>query len=248
MDTEKLIIPSGSSNDGLLGGGGIGALLIGALLFGGRGLGGLGGGWGGGIAAPATTAVATDIVLNPAFQSLQNQIQTLSGQVISEGNSRSFDQTQGLIASTGAAISSQLGGISTAVATGNFTTLQSLNGNLAALTAQNNQNALQTLNSFNNLTTTLLQGVNTLSIQTVNSTNQIIAQGTALSSQLATCCCDIQNKIASDGDETRALINSINLANIQGQLNDAKNQISNFQQTQTILNSLSPRPTVTAVV
>ena len=61
------------------------------LLMGGRG--GLGG-WGNGGAAAG--AIATDITLNPAFQSLQNQISTLSGQVnnnnvldqITDGNSQ----------------------------------------------------------------------------------------------------------------------------------------------------------------
>lgn len=258
MDTEKLIIPSmtGSSNDGLLGGGGIGALLIGALLFGG-GLGGFGGR--GGLGGPAAAAVATDITLNPAFQSIQNQIQTLSGTVnqnaisgqIGETNesiNSGFRDLAGSLASIGRDYNQLFGQVNSNIATGNFTTLSSINGLGRDVTAQANQNALQQLNSFNVLTTTTLQGVNSLAMQNITATNQIISQGTALASQLAACCCDIQQKISSDGDETRALINSINLQSLQAQLNDAKNQISNFNQTQVILNSLSPRAALTTVV
>lgn len=246
MDTEKLIIPSGSSNDGLLGGGGIGALLIGALLFGGRsGLGGFGGGWGGG---PAAAAIATDVTLTPAFQSLQSQISTLSAQTAADSMAATIT---GQFNNTNNTINQHLNAldnIRTELASSSFTTLNSINGLGRDVTAQANQNALQQLNSFNQLNTAMFQGFNSLSLQNVTATNQIIAQGTALSAQLASCCCDIQNKISSDGDETRVLINSINLATLNSQLNDAKNQISNFQQTQTILNSLSPRPTVTTVV
>jgi hypothetical protein len=87
----------------------------------------------------------------------------------------------------------------------------------------------------------MFQGFNAQSLQTVTATNQIIAQGTAMAAQMAACCCDIQRAIAADGDETRALINSINLQNLQTQLADAKSQISNFQQTQTLLSALAPR-------
>lgn len=232
---------TGAAGSGLAGaglgaiGGGAAGLILGALL----GQGGFGG-WGGrGVSAPAATAVATDIVLNPAFQSLQNQISGLASTVTTEGIARSFDQTQGLVASTGAITQNLVNGVSKDVATGSFTTLNSINGLGRDVTAQANQNALQQLNSFNALTTTLLTGFNTSAMQVQNTTNQIIAQGTALSAQLANCCCDIQKAIASDGDETRALINSINLANINSQLSDAKAQISNFNQTQSLLTALA---------
>lgn len=97
------------------------------------------------------------------------------------------------------------------------------------------------IQGFNQSNIASLTGFNNLAMQNQNSTNQIIAQGTALASQLATCCCEIKEKIGSDGDETRALINSINLQNIQGQLADAKSQINNFNQTKTLLDSLTKR-------
>ncbi len=249
---EKTVLPYGNmQNDGFLGGGGIGSLLIGALLFGGgRGFGGWGNNWGG--QGGWSDAAKTDVVLNPAFQSLQTQIQGLSGQV---NNNAILDQINNGFSGIDAGITSinqnisgtsrdtlnSIANLSTAQAAGNFTTLQSINGLGRDVTAQANQNALQQLNSFNVLTTSVLQGFNGQAMQTQNATNQIIAQGSALSSQLAACCCEIQSKIASDGDSTRALINSINLQNIQTQLNDAKNQISNLNQTQTLISALARR-------
>ena len=55
---------------------GMDALLI-LLLLGGQNGGGMWGNRGGNCGGPATTAVATDIVMQPAFQSLQNQITNL---------------------------------------------------------------------------------------------------------------------------------------------------------------------------
>jgi hypothetical protein len=243
MADSIISVPS-NSNDSLLGGGGIGALLIGALLFGGgRGFGGFGG-WGGGVGSPAAAAVATDITLTPAFQSLQQQIATLSNQTAADSMQAVIT---GQFNNTNNAINQHLNAldnIRTEVATGNFTTLNSINGLGRDVTAQANQNALQQLNSFNNLTTTTLTGFNTLGIQTVNSTNQIISQGTALAAQLSSCCCDIQKDISADGDETRALINNLNVQNLRDQLAAANNKVSNNDQNQyllqTILSHLSP--------
>jgi len=114
---------------------------------------------------------------------------------------------------------------------------------------------LQQLNSFNNLTTTTLQGFNTSAMQIQNATNQIIAQGTANAMAMASCCCEIKSAIAADGNATRALINQLDKENLQAQLSDAKNQATNlaqsiaFQnsqaaQTTTILQHLVPRSVV----
>jgi len=250
MDTREVILPSqmGGSSDGLLGGGGLGALLIGALLFGG-GLGGFGGrgqqgGW--------NDAAKTDVVLNPAFQGIQQQVTALSNQVNQSSILDTLtDMNSGIIGSI-AGVNDNLNGTTRDILAGqaavlasqqanNFTTLNSINGLGRDVTAQANQNALQQLNSFNQLNIAMFQGFGSLSTQQLTATNQIIAQGTALSSQLAACCCDIQRAIAADGDETRALINAVNLQNLQTQLADAKSQISNFQQTQTLLSALAPR-------
>lgn len=253
MADQILQVPS--QNDGLLGGGGIGALLIGALLFGG-GLGGFGAGRMGG---PAAAAVATDVVLNPAFQSLQTQIQTLAGTVASNELGGQINELQATVGSNNIAVLSGIkdnanlylqgqASLQTAQAAGNFTTLQSINGLGATVTAQSNQNALQQLNSFNNLTTTTLQGFNGAAMQVQNVTNQIIAQGTALSAQLAECCCQTQIAIKADGDATRGLINDLNVQNLRDQLAAANNQVSNNNQNQyllqTILAHLAPRTVV----
>lgn len=150
-------------------GGGVAGLLLGSMLNGG-GL--FGGGYGHGYgAAPATTAVASDIVLNPAFQSLQNQIQTLSA----AGSTNAVqDQLQDLAIAqqqTSAAVNTNIDAVTrdllngqaavqTAQAANNYTTLTSINGLGNQITAAQNQGALQNLNSFNGLTTTTLEGFN----------------------------------------------------------------------------------------
>jgi hypothetical protein len=55
---------------------------------------------------------------------------------------------------------------------------------------------------------------------------------------LAECCCEIKEKITSDGDSTRTLINSIHTNSLERQLSDAKNALSGLQQSQGIVNTL----------
>lgn len=136
------------------------------------------------------------------------------------------------------------GALQTALASGNFTTLQSINGLSNSITAQNNQNALQILNSFNEVARDNMVGF-----------NQIIAGQNAQNAAQAACCCALQKAICDDGQETRALINAINLSNIEGQLADAKSQVNTLNQTiaqtamlnstaSTIINHLKPAPVV----
>jgi hypothetical protein len=66
------------------------------------------------------------------------------------------------------------------------------------------------------------------------STSQLIAGQNAMSAQMASCCCDIKETIRTDGGLTRALIGDIRLADLQGQLSDAKAQVSNLAQTNTL--------------
>ena len=264
MDTREIIMPTGgygngcnnNGNDGLLGGGGIGALLIGSLLFGGNrgGFGGFGGnggygGYGNGIGAPAVAAVATDIVLNPAFQSIQHQIDQLSGQVGTNSILEAVRHIDDQVASYNTNTQNLIGNLATAQATAAFTTLQSINDLGRDVTAQANQNALQQLNSFNQLTTTTLQGFNNSAMQIQNATNQIIAQGAAnaaavatgfcnISRELAECCCEVKQLIQSDGSLTRALINDTNVQNLRDQLATAQGKVSNNEQNQYLLNNL----------
>ena len=147
--------------------GGVAGLVLGSLLNNNNG--GLFGGNNNGGAA--TAAVATDIVLNPAFQSLQQQITTLSGQTANNGlhaqiEHESQEITTGLdrldnqLTQGQAEINQNIANVAAAQQSANFTTLNSINGLGRDFVAQTNQNALQNLNSFNQLNTSTLQGFN----------------------------------------------------------------------------------------
>lgn len=238
MDTREIVMPTGGSSDGLLGGGGIGALLIGALLFGG-GLGGLGmGNRGYGVGTPAAAAVATDVVLNPAFQSLQQQIQTLQGQVSNNGIHSEINEVERSIEAANTAnlqgiaanaliYSNGNAALQTALASGNFTTLSSINGLGRDLTASATQALINNLQNFNSLQN---------SQQTA--TNQIIAGQNAQNANFANCCCEIKQLIQADGNATRALINDLNVQNLRDQLGAANGKVSNNEQNQFLLQSI----------
>lgn len=246
----------GNSGAGLgVGGGVLGGLLAGGLggalaggLFGNRG--GNGNGWGGngngyGYApSPAATAVATDVVLNPAFQSLQNQIESVSSQVVQNGVNNAISDVERSVANTSAGLQGSIANLSTAQATQNFTTLQSINSLGRDVQAQSNQNALQQLNSFNQMNTTTLQGFNQAAFNQNIATQQIIAQGVATASAMAQCCCEIKEKIGVDGNLTRQLINDLNVQNLRDQLAAANNQVSNFQQNQFLIDRIRPNVVV----
>lgn len=240
--TPMPILGSTGGGTGLAAGAGmIGGLLLGSLINNnGNGLfGGNGNNNGGGI----------------AYDSLQTQIQTLQGQVASQGThseineleksleSANIANLQG-IAANALAYTNGNAAIQTSLANGNFTTLTSINGLGRDVTAAQNQAALQQLNSFNNLTTTTLQGFNQTAMQNQNATNQIIAGQTQLASNMAACCCEMKQAIAADGALTRALINDLNVQNLRDQLAAANNKVSNNEQNQyllsTILTHLTP--------
>lgn len=244
---ETVVVPSGSDMGFGGMGSGLGAILIGALL----GNGGLFGnrGWGGGYGSTAAGAVASEVVLTPTLNAIQNQISSLSSEIDTNAVLAGITSVNQNISGTSRDIGRDIAGLSTAVASGNFTTLNSINGLGRDVTAQANQNALQQLNSFNNLTTTTLQGFNSQAMQVQNATNQIIAQGTAnaaavaagfcdISRQMAECCCETKQLIKEDGNATRALINDLNVQSLRDQLNSAKVEISNNQQNQYLLNTI----------
>ena len=232
------MIPAMSGGSGLgvgagaLGGGVAGLLLGGLLANNGNGL------FGNNNNNAVTAAAATDVLLNPAFQSLQQQI-----------NGITTTLNTGDIQDSISRLSSDLGNVATAQAAANFTTLSSINGLGRDLITNIHQQDLTQLNSFNNLTTTTLQGFNNSAMQNQNATNQIIAQGTAaaaanaanfcdISRQMATCCCEIKGAIAADGNSTRALINDLNVQSLRDQLAAANNQVSNNAQNQYLLSSI----------
>lgn len=241
------------SSDGL-GMGGIGGLLIGSLLGGNRGGlfgngGGYGGGYGmggygmGGIGQAATSAVATDILISPLIQGVQSQISTLSDSINGNETNSAIRDYSAQSSAQHEAIESTLTALSTAQATGNFTTLNSINDLGRDVTAQANQNALQQLNSFNNLTTTTLQGFNSGAFQLNTATNQIIAQGTASAAAMAACCCEILQKIADDGGTTRALITANRMDDLTSALAEARLEASQAAQTAALLTQIR-NPTV----
>jgi hypothetical protein len=229
---------------------GVGAGLIGGLLLGGllgnNGSGGLFGG---------NKNNGGDV----AYDALQTQIQTLQGQVGANAVRDDLGDINTAILQGQTGIQSNLGsitrdiiagqsGLATAQATSAFTTLQSVNDLGRDIQAQSNQQALQQLNSFNNLTTTTLQGFNVSAMQIQNSTNQIIAQGTANAAAMAECCCEIKSTILADGNATRALINDLNVQNLRDQLAAANNKVSNNEQNQYLLSTILTHLHPTSVV
>jgi len=227
--SETVIMPETSGLGGL--GGGIGGLLIGALLGSRGGL--FGNNWGSGVGGPAAAAVAADVVLNPAFQSLQNQISNLSNEVDSNQILAGITSVNQNISGTSRDIGRDIAGLATSQAQGNFTTLTSINGLGRDITAAQTQALINSLQNFNTLQGNL-----------TTSTNQIIAQGTALAAQSAQCCCEVKQAIANDGNETRALINALNVQNLTAQLNDAKSQISNSAQTNALIAAMAQQTNV----
>lgn len=244
---------SGSSMAGL-GAGAIGGGLLGLLagsVLGNRGGNNWGGNYGGGnyggglIANAATGAVADSVVLNPAFQSLQNQVTNLSTQVASGDlngilNSE-FRRLNTAVDTVASDIESHISNLSTAQAAGNFTTLQSINGLGRDLTASATQALINSIQNFNQLQ----------NAQQV-ATNQIIAGQNANAAAMANCCCEIKGLITTDGNLTRALINDNTIQSLRDRNTDLSVQVSNNTQNQyllhTILTHLTPTAAITAVV
>lgn len=220
-------------NYGGLGEGGFGSGILGFLfgsLLGGGGFGGLGGNQlNTAINANQSGAIAG---LEAGVANIQNALNTNSLQ-------------DGLIAlsqainSNASIINNGIADLSTAQQAGNFTTLSSINGLGRDISAQSNQQALQQLNSFNVLNTSMLQGFNEIGRDTATATNQLIMGQNALSAQLASCCCKLGQDIRDDGALTRALINDLNVQRLTSELNDAKNNISNSNQTNALIAAMA---------
>lgn len=251
-DTPNIISVPSTTDGGGFGFGSGGGLLTGLLLstlF----RNSWGAGWGGG---PAGGPVANEIVLTPTLNAIQNQISTLANQVSQNQTNDELESienqmnTNNLATQQGIANNARdylqgTGQISTAIANGNFVTLQSINGLSSAIVAALNQGQLQSLNSFNNLTTTTLQGFNQQNLQLLNSFSQVIAGQNAQSAQMAACCCDLKGAIGAstqaikdDNAITRALINDINMQNLRDRLQAAETKVSNNDQNQYLLSTI----------
>lgn len=102
------------------------------------------------------------------------------------------------------------------VANSQYTTAQAINDQTNTLMQQNNTNLVNAIQGFNNI-----------GLQITNQTNQLSAQIQQMSAQMNECCCSIK---------TQMLQNRLDDANAK--IVEQRNEISNLQQTQTILNTM----------
>lgn len=102
------------------------------------------------------------------------------------------------------------------VANSQYATAQAINDQTNFLMQQNNTNLVNAIQGFNNL-----------GLQITNQTNQLSAQMQQMSAQMNECCCSIK---------TQMLQNRLDDANAK--IVEQRNEISNLQQTQTILNTM----------
>lgn len=115
-------------------------------------------------------------------------------------------------------------------------TVQTGFNNLGQATQQGfNNQAYNEQANMHAITNALNSGFNSLARDNTAVANQIIAGQTSAAAALAACCCDIKATISADGNATRALINDIRLADLNTQLVDAKNNISNLKQTNDLI-------------
>lgn len=190
---------------------GIESLLILLLLGGNNGnRGGLFGNNGNG-GSPAATTVATDVVLAPAFQNLQAQISNLSESISSnkldskigasmhQAGEIARDQSHGTREGF-SSVAESISDLTTNVATGNFTTLQSLNTLQAASTAQNTQNLIQSLNQSQITNGIISQGFNQSYLTQLTGVNQLEKSLDGVSREMAECCCAIKSTIRDSID------------------------------------------------
>lgn len=97
-----------------------------------------------------------------------------------------------------------------------YATATAINDQTNFLMQQNNTNLVNAIQGFNNL-----------GLQITNQTNQLSAQMQQMSAQLNECCCSIKTQMLQD-----------KLDEAQAKIVEQRAEISNLQQTQTILNTL----------
>ena len=109
-------------------------------------------------------------------------------------------------------------------------------------------------NGFYNTATNLCNLRSDILMGNANTQRDILLQTTQLENQLGmtslqglarldSCCCDIKSAIKADGEATRALITQNTIQDLRDRLNQAKDIISDREQTDTILSRLQPTPT-----
>lgn len=110
----------------------------------------------------------------------------------------------------------QMQGLSDQLAQNKFDLAQVVNAQTAELVAQNNTNLINAIQGFNNL-----------GLQITNQTNVLSAQLMGLDAKMSQCCCDIKTQMLQN-----------RLEDAQAKIVSQQAELSNAQQTQTILNTL----------
>lgn len=134
------------------------------------------------------------------------------------GNNNRGYVTEGELAASQQAQTNNLmlSNLQSQVANSQYATAQAINDQTSALMQQNNTNLINAIQGFNNL-----------GLQITNQTNMLSGQMQQMSAQLNECCCSIK---------TQMLQNRLDDANAK--IVELRNENSNLQQTQTILNTL----------
>lgn len=221
--TVPMSLMGGNGDSGSTLGGGAVGLIAGLLLANNGGI----GGWGNRNGSPAADAAAASVVLNPAFQSLQNQISNLNTEVDNNQILNGITSINQNVSGTSRDIGRDIANLSTAQAAGNFTTLQSINGLGSSIVATQTQALINNLQNFNTLQGNL-----------TTSTNQIIAGQNDQNANFNKCCCDIKQLIQSDGNQTRALINDNTIQALRDKNTELQVAVSNNAQNQYLLNTI----------
>ena len=116
-----------------------------------------------------------------------------------------------------------------------------------------------TANNICNLRSDVLENRYASALGFANTQRDILMQTTQLENQLGmtslqglarldSCCCDIKSAIKEDGEKTRALITQNTIQDLRDRLTQAKDIISDREQTDTILSRLQPTPTPSYLV
>ena len=114
-------------------------------------------------------------------------------------------------------------------------------------------------NGFYNTATNLCNLRSDILMGNANTQRDILLQTTQLENQLGmtslqglarldSCCCDIKQAIREDGEQTRALITQNTIQDLRDRLAEAKDIISDREQTANLLSRLQPTPTPSYLV
>lgn len=70
--------------------------------------------------------------------------------------------------------------------------------------------------------------------------NSVMGEGRAIQTQLAGCCCDIQNAIREEGAATRSLIQTNEIQSLRDKVTDLQMQASQCRQNEYLVGKLTP--------